>query len=281
MTEAIDLTGERSLAALDANYLAAFGSMMGSSARGAYGEWREVALVSCGAPIAQFNTAHLRPPYADVDSALAHADAFFLRAGFPYHVELRRSDTEACAAARERLLAAGFAPSGAPAPGMALAPLAAPPPLPPGLTIERVEGDAALDRFGRTACQGFGFPEQAGPVLLTPAYVHRPEVQAFLGRVDGEPVATSLLFVSGPIAGIYWVSTLPAARRKGYGEALTWAAVEAGRRAGCRLASLQASAMGRPVYARMGFAHVLDYERYARPESATPAGPAGSAGPTR
>jgi hypothetical protein len=49
-------------------------------------------------------------------------------------------------------------------------------------------------------------------------------------------------------------------RRRGYGEALTWAAVAGGQRAGCTIASLQASALGKPVYARMGFSDVLGYE---------------------
>jgi GNAT superfamily N-acetyltransferase len=100
--------------------------------------------------------------------------------------------------------------------------------------------------------------------MLTPQLVARPQVAAFVGRVEGAPVASAMLIASGPVAGIYWVATVPEARRRGYGEALTWAAVEAGRRAGCAVASLQASAMGRPVYARMGFQHVIDYERFQR-----------------
>jgi GNAT superfamily N-acetyltransferase len=82
----------------------------------------------------------------------------------------------------------------------------------------------------------------------------------YAGAVGGEVVGTSVLVTTGTVAGIYWVGTLEAHRRRGYGEALTWAAVAAGQRAGCTVASLQASAMGRPVYERMGFAQVLAYE---------------------
>ena len=79
-------------------------------------------------------------------------------------------------------------------------------------------------------------------------------------------VATSILFTTGDVEGIYWVATLEEQRGRGYGEALTWAAALGGQRAGCRIASLQASQLGRPVYARMGFAHVLDYEHLLPPE---------------
>jgi GNAT superfamily N-acetyltransferase len=69
-----------------------------------------------------------------------------------------------------------------------------------------------------------------------------------------------VLAATGSVGGIHWVATLEGRRGRGHGEALTWAAVAGGREAGCRVASLQASKLDRPVYARMGFAHVLDYE---------------------
>jgi GNAT superfamily N-acetyltransferase len=147
---------------------------------------------------------------------------------------------------------------------MALTPSPAARPAPEELRIETVSGEASLDAFARAAFRGFGYPENAASLMLTPQLCSRPQVEAFVGRVEGEPVASAMLIASGPVAGIYWVATVPEARRRGYGEALTWAAVEAGRRAGCTVASLQASVMGRPVYERMGFQRVIDYERYQR-----------------
>jgi len=78
-------------------------------------------------------------------------------------------------------------------------------------------------------------------------------------------VATALQIATDRVAGIYWVATIEDHRRKGYGEALTWAALEAGRELGCTMGSLQASEMGKPVYARMGFDHTTDYVYYERP----------------
>jgi predicted GNAT family acetyltransferase len=87
-----------------------------------------------------------------------------------------------------------------------------------------------------------------------------PQVRLYSGLVDGAVVATSILVATGAVAGIYWVATIEEQRGRGYGEALTWAAAAGGRELGCAIASLQASKAGRPVYARMGFEHVLDYE---------------------
>jgi ribosomal protein S18 acetylase RimI-like enzyme len=102
---------------------------------------------------------------------------------------------------------------------------------------------------------------------MTEWLLAQPNVRMYAGLVAGSVTATSLLVTTGPVAGIYWVATLEAARRRGFGEALTWAAVAGGQRAGCSVASLQASALGQPVYARVGFAHVLDYEHLLAPEA--------------
>lgn len=56
--------------------------------------------------------------------------------------------------------------------------------------------------------------------------------------------------------------TIPEARGKGYGEALSAAAAEDGFSRGCTVSSLQASPMGFPVYHRMGYRHVFDYQRW-------------------
>lgn len=262
-----DLSQESTLAALDANYLASSCALMGSSARGAYAEQADLALVSCGAPIARFNVAHLKRALTDPGSALARAEEYFARLRFPYCVEYRDRPGDGQSRIEECLFEAGFVRNAAALPGMALAPIRPAPARPPALSIERVD-DRLREAFIRTAAIGFGFPPEAGAVIFSPAFLDRPEMQAFAGCVDGEVVATSMSFRTGDIAGIYWVATLPEWRSRGFGEAITWAAVDAGARAGCSIASLQASEMGRPVYARMGFSQPIDYVRWERPPTA-------------
>jgi hypothetical protein len=57
--------------------------------------------------------------------------------------------------------------------------------------------------------------------------------------------------MSDGVAGVYNVATSVAARGRGFGEALTWRATLADP---SLPAVLQSSAMGRPIYERMGYA---------------------------
>jgi ribosomal protein S18 acetylase RimI-like enzyme len=80
-----------------------------------------------------------------------------------------------------------------------------------------------------------------------------PGFQLLVGYAGGHAVATSLALVSGPVVGIYNVNVLPSARRRGFGSSMTWAAMEHGRRQGCRAAFLESTPMSHRLYERMGF----------------------------
>jgi len=83
----------------------------------------------------------------------------------------------------------------------------------------------------------------------------------YLGYHSGRPVATSMRCTFGMIAGVYFVTTLPEFRNRGIGGAMTWrAAVDGKREEGCVASFLQASDMGRPVYERMGYRIIVNYQ---------------------
>ncbi|MDE2124970.1 MAG: GNAT family N-acetyltransferase [Armatimonadetes bacterium] len=131
---------------------------------------------------------------------------------------------------------------------------------PAGVTISEVETDSELATFTDIAAEAFECPRGA-IALWSDAGMRMPrdgEVRArmFLASLDGVPVATAQLAVALGVAGVYAVSTLPKARGRGLGTAVTWAALTAGREMGCRVGTLQASPMGKPVYHRMGFVEV-------------------------
>jgi GNAT superfamily N-acetyltransferase len=135
------------------------------------------------------------------------------------------------------------------------------------LAIVEVRTSKQLVAFREAAFEGFGLAVGVAHIFLNERLLALPQVRLYLGLVDGSAVAASMLVATGPVAGIYWVATIEPQRGKGYGEALTCAAAAGGRELGCTIASLQASKMGRRVYERMGFEHVLDYEHLLPPKT--------------
>ena len=80
-------------------------------------------------------------------------------------------------------------------------------------------------------------------------------LRQFVGRVDGEPVASSTLYLDagGRTAGIYHVDVLADCRGRGFGKAITAAALGAARDAGVPIGVLSASKLGTPAYLGLGF----------------------------
>jgi ribosomal protein S18 acetylase RimI-like enzyme len=94
----------------------------------------------------------------------------------------------------------------------------------------------ALERMCRVAGTGSG-----GPWIR------------LAGSLDGAPVASSGLILRGGLASVINVSTVPSARRRGVGRAMTLAACEAAFERGYRIAVLGTSDMARGIYERLGF----------------------------
>ena len=82
---------------------------------------------------------------------------------------------------------------------------------------------------------------------------HLDSFRHFVGFVDGRAVATASLFFGGGTAGLYNLYTVPDARGRGYGAALTEAAIRAARDEGPMPIILQATPLSPPLYRRLGF----------------------------
>ncbi len=139
-------------------------------------------------------------------------------------------------------------------------------PLPAALTIEEVEDRPGLETCVRIFAAAFEIAEPLVPRLvdieLGMPPDHREHSAAYVGRLAGRPVASSVRFESAGVAGLYFVATLPAARGRGIARAMTVRALQAARARGFRIGTLQATAMGRPVYRRLGFREVSRFEIY-------------------
>jgi hypothetical protein len=243
------------LAAADWNYRLSNVAFLGSSLSGEVVESHGLHIVSCGFRARSFNFAWLRPPFSDVPGALRRGREYFAARELPFRFMVRSQFEWACT---EAFRAAGLREV-ARTPGMLLDPIRAGAAPPAELVVREVRSEEDLVRYQETAFAGFGFPATSGQLFLTAQLLEMPNVKLYLGLVGDRPACTSALCASGPVAGIYWVATLPELRGRGFGEAVTWSAVRGGSELGCRVASLQASDMGRPVYERMGFATPLHY----------------------
>jgi GNAT superfamily N-acetyltransferase len=139
-------------------------------------------------------------------------------------------------------------------------------PLPPGVTVERVVDDAVLERWRNVQQRGLGLDDAAAEAWWV---AHQrlgveawPPLRNWVASLDGEPVAAAALFVGANVAGIYNVCTVPEARGRGIGAAVTGVALDDAVEQGLDRAVLGASDMGYSVYRRLGFRDVSRLRSY-------------------
>ena len=140
------------------------------------------------------------------------------------------------------------------------------PPIPAGLEIREVMSLKEMRMFLRTSSASFGEAASGLDAFKTVLKFARAGVPSFhgalyLGFVGGKPVATSLRSTTGDVAGIYYVSTLPEYRGRGFAKAMVWRAAIDGREEGCTMSCLQAAnEVACHVYESMGYRTIVDYQ---------------------
>lgn len=137
------------------------------------------------------------------------------------------------------------------------------PPVPDGLTVERIEEPPGVPEWEDALARGFPL---SAPGQWKPATMYDERafglMEFFVGRVGGEVVCTAAAHVAAGVCQVEWVSTLEEHRGKGYGEAVTWAATLAEPDLPAVLIS---SDLGRPVYERMGYVSVVRFSGWIKP----------------
>jgi ribosomal protein S18 acetylase RimI-like enzyme len=144
--------------------------------------------------------------------------------------------------------------------------------VPSRLRIETVDTMVDLTEWVHVYSASFGVASRlAEPIAgIEAGRTDSASIVRVTGYIADTAVSTSLLLDAEDVAGIYVVTTAEGYRRQGIGAAVTAAALRAGRDRGLRVATLQASGMGAPVYARMGFETVAEYHLYRLPARTVP-----------
>lgn len=218
-------------------------------------------MLSSRVPVALFNPTFVSGRVEDPEAAVATIGDFYRRIEMPFVVYFRDSVTPGLA---ETCIKAGWIEHFQP-PVMVMDPIVSAPAPPAGLEIQVGVGPEDVPAYLAVLAEAFEAPLELMEQAFGPAMAGLPSFTAVLGHLDGVPVSTSGLFLVDGIAGIYNVATLPSARGKGVGAALTWAAVAAGAEAGATAAILQSSELGQPVYSRMGFSTPARYRQFEGP----------------
>ena len=233
--------------------------------------WRRdgVVLLASGLPIRFFNQVLIEHEDAAPEAIEAAVGAIRER-GQPFVVHLRRR-TDDHFRALVHALGLVLPADASPMPGMALHPIpASGPTIPAGHEIRQVDDQAGMDDHIRTGALGFGMPEDMLRAIVPPDTWLRPGNTVYVGYTDGQPVTTGLGSRTGTTLGVYNIATVESARRQGLGAAITARVAADGAAAGCDVAILQASPMGYPIYERLGYRTVVEYDGWIEPDGDRP-----------
>jgi hypothetical protein len=140
-------------------------------------------------------------------------------------------------------------------------------PAPEGAELRRVvDGDGLRDFsvVAQDAWGTYGIPQGVTAQIFDTDRMLAPHIAAVVAYVDDEPASGALTILSHGIAGIYWVSTAQSARGGGLAEACTRLVTNVSFDLGARAVSLQASPMGEPIYRRMGYEQIGQYQLLAK-----------------
>lgn len=135
---------------------------------------------------------------------------------------------------------------------------------PAGLRIEEVRDQKALEACEVAIVRGFPLPEveARGPgAAFSPRLLSDERVRLWVGWHKGRPVSAAAAFVAAGIVDVTLVATVPEARRRGFGAALTWRATLADP---ALPSLLLATAEGRHVYEQIGYLSLFRFTLWSR-----------------
>jgi GNAT superfamily N-acetyltransferase len=127
---------------------------------------------------------------------------------------------------------------------------------PTGFTIVKISDEQGLYDFKQVFVDTYQIPDWAGQAWVDATLavgIGETPWCIYVGYLDGEPVATNMLFTGGGVAGLYAVATVPAAQGRGIGAAISLKPLLDARDKGYHYGVLFSTEMGVRLYQRIGF----------------------------
>lgn len=87
------------------------------------------------------------------------------------------------------------------------------------------------------------------------------------GFIENELIAGAVTVITPPLAGIYAVGVKEEHRRRGFGTAITKAAINTALQNGAKTIWLGTSEMALPMYLKMGFEQIGEYDMLSKPDA--------------
>jgi GNAT superfamily N-acetyltransferase len=122
----------------------------------------------------------------------------------------------------------------------------------PEVQVRFVETPADEALYRRMVMEGFDMTGDSAEAFLD-VMLALPEGRHVVAWLGDQPCGAGSLALCGGVAGVYNVTTLPFARRRGVAAAMMQALHERARAEGYSGTALAASSMGAPLYRRLGY----------------------------
>jgi hypothetical protein len=198
---------------------------------------------------------------------IEQADRFFARRKRGYSVKVR--DTAEDAELRGACEDNGLVAFGDPTPQMLCRQRLDVSRLPDGIALCAARDERGVADFATVNADAYGtygMPAEVFEDLFDrPArLLADPDTTIVVAYQGSRPVATALTFLACGVASLQWVGTIPEVRNMSLGRVVTEWATNVAFDMGATSVTLQASAMGAPLYAKLGYETLYHYQDYVR-----------------
>lgn len=131
----------------------------------------------------------------------------------------------------------------------------------PRLDVSQIESHGQAEQWSNLCGRAFGYTLDAEVI---DQLRQQPDVDVLWASLNGEPIATAILYRTGPVTGVHQVGVPPELQGQGIARELMLMLLARAQSAGAEYVCLQASAAGELLYHKLGFQPQFRIRSYRR-----------------